>query len=671
MRLAGGADGGRDLAESIGGELGEEVVFDLAVEAAAKDGQGEADLEVLGALDLHRVPLAAAVRARPLGVGRHVVADVTAIDCRRGVEISHRLGEPVAEEDLPEHRAREEGEEEVVLEVIRHVLAEGLPVGLLDALPGAIKDDVELLLSAVAKVDVVQAGEVEVHEEGEIGGQKADHVGELDALDGTPGGVLGEAGGAKVDVRVTAGDVRVLVVTDVVAVSPGGLVDRDVPGERLGVVAFGAGELVVGAVERRVADLRRLELFVEPQGADAETEGDGLEAEVKEGAAGDLHRAGEEVHALDVADVFGADLGFDAGADGVDGLAEASEPLGAGGGIGDGGREGSRIRGRKRGEGHGRTSRVAVEIAKHPARESGSHGDASECVSGKRYSCRCQRFFLRGKRGDASKTRPLRCGGRRGLSRPQKIREGERRDFALWSLVGGDEADADRVADEARDVVEVELGHDAAAVALDRLDTEVERAGDLGAGAALADELEDLALARRERAVRGGLLFGLGVAEEDLRDGGAQEGLSRGHGANGEDEIGEAGALEEVAGGARADSGAHVLLGRVHREDEDGCLGGLLLDAAGRVDAVEARHREIHQDDVGAEAHGSGEGLVAVGRLTDDLDAALGREERDEALADDCVIFGDEDADGIGRGRHRERCHLTSNGSPLRSAWTV
>ena len=111
------------------------------------------------------------------------------------------------------------------------------------------------------------------------------------------------------DVRVPPGDVRVAVVADVVRVPPRLLVDGRVPAELLRGEPLGAGELVVGAVQRGVADLGRLQLLVQPEGDDAEEERDGLEAEVDEDAADDLHRAREAIEAADVGDVGVAHAG--------------------------------------------------------------------------------------------------------------------------------------------------------------------------------------------------------------------------------------------------------------------------------------------------------------------------------------------------------------------------
>src|SRR5262249_13065468 len=103
--------------------------------------------------------------------------------------------------------------------------------------------------------------------------------------------------------------------------------DRDVPAERLGAELLGALEAIVGAVESGVADLGGLQRLVDEERGDAEREGDGLEAEVDEGAAGDLHRGRYGPDAFDVGDVLLAEVGFDAGADVVEGGAEGVEAL--------------------------------------------------------------------------------------------------------------------------------------------------------------------------------------------------------------------------------------------------------------------------------------------------------------------------------------------------------
>ena len=105
-------------------------------------------------------------------------------------------------------------------------------------------------------------------------------------------------------------------------------------------------------------------------------EGDGLDAHVEEDAAEDFHRPREEVHLADVLRVLGADVRLHAGADGVDGLAEALDSLGAVRGRGGLGHGEGRFRGRRDGGVvHGSTSRVAVE-KRRPRVGRRLHGDA-------------------------------------------------------------------------------------------------------------------------------------------------------------------------------------------------------------------------------------------------------------------------------------------------------
>ena len=71
------------------------------------------------------------------------------------------------------------------------------------------------------------------------------------------------------------------------------------------------------------------------------------------------------------------------------------------------------------------------------------------------------------------------------------------------------------------------------------------------------------------------------------------------------------------------------------------------MQLAHRADAVAPWHHQVHQDHVGVELGGALERLVAVGRLADDLEALLEREERPQPLAHDRVVVDDQDADRV------------------------
>src|SRR2546426_3528943 len=82
-------------------------------------------------------------------------------------------------------------------------------------------------------------------------------------------------------------------------------------------------------------------------------------------------------------------------------------------------------------------------------------------------------------------------------------------DASMWArvtcdarILGRDQAHANRVPHEARGVANLELVHHAAAMRLRGLHADPEHAADLLRRFPLGDELEHLALARRERARR-------------------------------------------------------------------------------------------------------------------------------------------------------------------------
>ena len=74
-------------------------------------------------------------------------------------------------------------------------------------------------------------------------------------------------------------------------------------------------------------------------------------------------------------------------------------------------------------------------------------------------------------------------------------------------------------------------------------------------------------------------------------------------------------------------------------------------DAPDGLDAVDARHDEVHERDVGLQARDRLHRLLAVGGLPHDLDVLLQGEEGAQALAHDRVVVGDEDADHRGTSR--------------------
>jgi hypothetical protein len=71
-------------------------------------------------------------------------------------------------------------------------------------------------------------------------------------------------------------------------------------------------------------------------------------------------------------------------------------------------------------------------------------------------------------------------------------------------------------------------------------------------------------------------------------------------------------------------------------------------EPADRLDAVAARHPQVHQHDVGVVLGGERDRLLAVGGGADELDPVEQPEQRAEALADDALVVGEQDADHAG-----------------------
>ena len=167
-----------------------------------------------------------------------------------------------------------------------------------------------------------------------------------------------------------------------------------------------------------------------------------------------------------------------------------------------------------------------------------------------------------------------------------------------------------------------------------------------------AMQREHLELARGQQLVALGARAVAGELAQDPRgDGGVQQRLAAVDHPDRAHELGGLDVLEQVARGARAHGGQHLVLVEEARQDDDARRGRELAQALDRADAVEPRHDEVHEHDVGLERRDRRERRLAVGRLADDLDVVLQLEERAQALAHDGVVVDDEDGD---HARHLE-----------------
>ena len=110
------------------------------------------------------------------------------------------------------------------------------------------------------------------------------------------------------------------------------------------------------------------------------------------------------------------------------------------------------------------------------------------------------------------------------------------------------------------------------------------------------------------------------------------------------------GALEEIAVRTRAQQGEDVGIILVRGQDQHAHVRERGLDLAGGLDAGDARHLDIEHRDVGMVLADEPERLPAVAGLGHDGDLGVFFQELADAFADDGVVVGKDDADGMRHG---------------------
>ena len=103
--------------------------------------------------------------------------------------------------------------------------------------------------------------------------------------------------------------------------------------------------------------------------------------------------------------------------------------------------------------------------------------------------------------------------------------------------------------------------------------------------------------------------------------------------------------LEQVPGCPAANRGEEILLRAGGGEHDDLAPGRGLPEPGQRGQAVQARHQEIEQDEVGLRLGGGHDRLLAVGRESGELEAVRTQERR-ERLAGEGMVVDDENACG-------------------------
>ena len=206
-------------------------------------------------------------------------------------------------------------------------------------------------------------------------------------------------------------------------------------------------------------------------------------------------------------------------------------------------------------------------------------------------------------------------------------------------------------------VAEPELHEHAGDVGLDRRLGDDQLGGDLGVREAAGDELEDLELAGGElveagRGRAGGRAGARELLDQPAGDRRREQGVAAGHDADAVRELLGRDVLEQEPGGARAQRVVDVLVEVEGREHQDLRAVAGREHAAGRLDAVELGHADVHQHDVGGELARLLDRLQAVGGLADDVEVVLGVEDHPEARAHERLVVGDQ---------HPHRAHAAAS----------
>ena len=99
-------------------------------------------------------------------------------------------------------------------------------------------------------------------------------------------------------------------------------------------------------------------------------------------------------------------------------------------------------------------------------------------------------------------------------------------------------------------------------------------------------------------------------------------------------------------------------------------VGGWLEEPSRRLETIDTRHPDVHQDDVRPVSPRQSDGRIAVGRLGDDLDVRLCLEDHAEPCPNQDLVIGDHDAKASGRSRaYRSLTGAGSSGSHARTAY--
>src|SRR5204862_413336 len=207
-------------------------------------------------------------------------------------------------------------------------------------------------------------------------------------------------------------------------------------------------------------------------------------------------------------------------------------------------------------------------------------------------------------------------------------------------------AAGERIFDEGRVVLQPELAHDVRAMRLRRTHTDREPARDARAAVALGHQLQHLALAAGERLVGvAGEALGLQQPRLDVLGGERRAEIPPAlrHRADGARQLVGLGLFHDVARRAVAQRLRHVPLVDIAGEHDHAGLRRAVAHLPGDLDAIQAGHRDVDDEDFGLETLDERNHGQAVRRLTDDLEIVLDLEETLDRFADHVLVVREHD----------------------------
>src|SRR5450759_2276505 len=227
----------------------------------------------------------------------------------------------------------------------------------------------------------------------------------------------------------------------------------------------------------------------------------------------------------------------------------------------------------------------------------------------------------------------------RGTSRGDEFPEGS---FPNPGKLLREQPDLEREVDVIATVRKPKFLVDPLLVGVDGLGADEQLLANLGRAVPAGDELEDVLLALGEFLEHGAFVRVLRSSLDSLGQGASRGRLhvdiAVGDGANRVDELAVGGTLDQVSAGARFQQGDEIRVLGVHREDQHLPARLLSDQLLGGLGAVHFTHREVHHDHVRIEPLREGDGILAGGSLTDNLDILGGAEHRLEAGTHDTMV---------------------------------